>query len=164
MAKSKKGSAGRPSKYSKIFAPRLAEMLARAGMTDKEMAIYIGIAESTFHKWKIDHPEFMEAITKGKEEPDDKVEAAMFRTAIGYFEDEATQHSKIVDGEKVITGQTITHRYFPGNVAAQIFWSKNRRPDRWKDRQEIGVDMQNDPVFILADALKQRASKEPPPQ
>ena len=28
-----------------------------------------------------------------------------------------------------------------GNVTAQIFWLKNRRPDKWRDRQESKVDL-----------------------
>lgn len=26
------------------------------------------------------------------------------------------------------------------DTTAQIFWLKNRRPDRWKDKQEVAVD------------------------
>ena len=28
-----------------------------------------------------------------------------------------------------------------GNVTAMIFWLKNRRPDKWRDKQESKVDL-----------------------
>lgn len=129
-------------------------------MTDKEMATFLGIAESTFHLWKTKYPEFVEALARGKKEPDDKVEAAMFHRAIGYShpEDVIMQYR----GEPIIVPTT---KHYPPDTIAGIFWLKNRRPDRWKDRQEIGVDMENDPVFVISDALRERAEKsEPPPK
>ena len=134
--------------------------MARCGMIDKDMAKYIGIAESTFHKWKTDHPEFADALTKGKEEPDDKVEAALLRTALGSTFDEIVQDREPVEDpehpgkfiEKTIRTH-LTRRHLAPNVAAQIFWLKNRRPDRWRDKQEIEIDMDNDPLMKFAEAM-----------
>ena len=146
---------GRPSKYNSALMPKLAEMMARMGMIDKDMAVYIGIAESTFHKWKKDHPEFADALTIGKEEPDGKVEAALYTTALGTTYDEITQQRKPnpETGEEVVTGTVLTRRHVAPSVAAQIFWLKNRRPDRWRDKQELDIDMENDPLLKFAEGL-----------
>jgi len=145
---------GRPTKYSTSLLPKLAELMAKSAMIDKDMAAFIGISESTFHKWKIDHPDFAAALIKGKQDPDDKVEAALFQSAMGHHEDEFTQ-VKVPgpDGEDIIKHTTMTRRYIAPQVAAQIFWSKNRRPDRWKDKQEVSIDMDSDPLMKVAQQL-----------
>lgn len=155
--KTKKKPTGRPSKYSSIYVPKLANLMARNGMIDKDMAKFLGVAESTFHKWKNDHPEFAEALTKGKEEPDDKVEAALFRNAIGFAEDEITQDRKPDPnnpGQEIVIRTHLNRRYIAPSVAAQIFWLKNRRPDRWKDKQDFNVEFESDPLAQFAEGLR----------
>ena len=154
---------GRPTKYSMIYVPKIAEMMANSGMTDQEMAKFLGVAESTFHLWKTKYPEFVEALKRGKEEPDDAVQAGMFKSAIGHFVDETVQQYKVIEGQEVLTNVTVTHRYIPPNTGAFVFWMKNRKG--WADRQEIGIDIENDPVFVISSALRDRAmASEPPPQ
>jgi len=158
--KTKKGpGSGRPSKYSASYAPKIAEIMARHGMIDRDMAAFMGISESTFNKWKRDFPEFKKALDRGKAEIDDKVENALLQRALGYEhpEDVIMQYQ----GEPVIV-PTIKH-YPPDNVSC-IFWLKNRRPDRWRDKQELEIDFENDPVTKLADAINNfKLSDEPPP-
>lgn len=36
---------------------------------------------------------------------------------------------------EVINARTVKH--IPPDTTAQIFWLKNRRPDRWRDKQQI---------------------------
>ena len=38
-----------------------------------------------------------------------------------------------------------------GNVTAQIFWLKNRAPDRWKDRyeQQLGGEVKIEPLKVV---------------
>ena len=44
---------------------------------------------------------------------------------------------------------TTTKMVIP-DVTAQIFWLKNRRPDRWRDKpQEVEADMSETGVIIL---------------
>jgi len=145
----KKETRGRPSKYSAIYAPMVAEMLARSGMIDKQMAEYMSVSEWTINNWKNKHPEFAEAIKRGKDEPDDKVEASLLRSALGYTEDEVTAEK---DENGNIVKQHLTRRYFAPNVTAQIFWLKNRRPERWRDRREID-HVVDDPLEKFAKAV-----------
>lgn len=98
-----KKPAGRHTIYNAEFHPLLVESLARNGLTDIQMARKLKIAESTFHKWKIDFPLFSEAIKKGKQTPDEMVENSLFKRAIGYKYDEVTKE-RIVD-----TGQNKRH-------------------------------------------------------
>jgi len=132
---------GRPSKYDEKLHPRLAKAYAMAGLTDAQMAEEMGIALATLKNWKNDFPEFMAALKEGKEEPDAKVEKSLFRQALGY-EYEAQKPLVVSDGSQVGSHIEIAkyrERVAP-NVTAQIFWLKNRRPDRWRDKQDIQVE------------------------
>lgn len=128
---------GRPTKYK----PELciaAKALARLGLIDTEIAAELGIAESTFYGWKEKYPEFTEAIKAGKDEPDDKVERALFELATGY-EFDAEKPMVVSDGKD--TGAHVEIAQYREKIApnatAIIFWLKNRRPKSWRDKQEI---------------------------
>lgn len=53
------------------------------------------------------------------------------------------------DDSLIITKETV--KEVPPNVAAQIFWLKNRRPDKWRDKPVD--DSSNDHNSSLADAI-----------
>ena len=162
--KKAKNKGGRPTKYSANYVPKLAVLMAGKSMIDKDMAEYLGIAESTFHKWKTDHPEFAEALRKGKEDPDDAMEAALYKSGIGYTFDEVTQDRKNVQDPKfpddptktveVVVRTHLVRRHYPGAVAAQFIWLKNRRPNKWRDRHEIEIDFEDSPLATFAAAMQ----------
>ena len=57
-----------------------------------------------------------------------EVENALFRRAIGYEYDEVTYECG-VETKRV-------RKHVVGDVTAQIYWLKNRRPDLWRDRRD----------------------------
>jgi hypothetical protein len=73
----------------------------------------------------------------GKEASDDRVERSLYQLAIGW------------------NGQ-------PPNTTAAIFWLKNRRPDRWRDVQQlqndVGVYLISDHPLTEQEWIEQRAS------
>ena len=77
---------------------------ARDGLTDEQIAKNIGITATTLYEWKNRFPEISDALKKGKEVVDYQVENALLNKALG------------------------------GDTTAQIFWLKNRRPDKWRDK------------------------------
>jgi len=148
---------GRPTKYNKGW-PLAAEYMSRKGMVDKEMAAKIGVAESTFHLWKQKHPEFAEALNKGKNEIDDKVESALFQRALGYDYEESVEN--LVNGKMMVT--TIYHKHMPGNTTACIYTLNNRRPEIWRQKQQIEhvVDGQ---LAQINDGLAEYFARNPEP-
>lgn len=88
----------------------LLEGWARDGLTDEQIAKNIGITLSTFYEWKKKYSDFSESLKKGKEVVDYEVENALLSSAL------------------------------EGNTTAQIFWLKNRRPDKWRDKQKEEAD------------------------
>ena len=135
-----KHAGGRPTNYNPEIHPAcrsstaLAEAWASSGRTDKQIAEKLGIVEATLNNWKKVHPEFLEALKKGKEEPDDKVEACLFARATGY-DHSAVKIFMPANAKKPVYAEYTEH-YAP-DVTAQIFWLKNRRPDRWREKQEV---------------------------
>lgn len=79
---------------------------ARDGLTDEQIAHNMGISAKTLYNWKEKHLQLLQALKRGKEVVDRQVENALFENAIN------------------------------GNTTAQIFWLKNRKPDKWRDKQE----------------------------
>ena len=60
---------------------------------------------------------------------DRQVENALLKRALGYEYDEiTTEYGKEI---KRVTKQVVP------DVTAQIFWLKNRKPDQWRDKQQI---------------------------
>lgn len=125
---------GRKEKYHSHVEPKLllVEAWARDGTIDEDIAKKLGVAYSTFRVYIDKYPALSAALKRGKEVADVEVENALFKRALGYRYDEVT-HELDDDGYMVET-KRVTKEVQP-DVTAQIFWLKNRRPDKWRDKQ-----------------------------
>lgn len=108
----------------------LLEGWARDGLTDDQIAHNMGIATGTLYAWKKAHSEISEALKRGKEVVDIEVENALLKRAMGY--DYIEERVEISDSGKRKVIQTTKH--VAADTTAQIYWLKNRRPDRWRDK------------------------------
>ena len=118
---------GRPPKYQEWLEPDkliLIEGWARDGLIDEQIAHNMGISVQTLWVYKNSHPEIREVIKKGKEVVDYYVENALLQKALD------------------------------GDVTAQIFWLKNRKPSKWRDKQDIEVKSNVDLTKVSDDNLK----------
>jgi len=130
------------SKYNKDF-PLLAEGYAREGMRDKDIAKKLGISEDSFYQYKKKYPEFSESLKRGKAPVDTEVENALLKRAKGYSYEEI--HQDVVDTGKrdennnpilkIKAIKKIKKQIAP-DVTAQIFWLKNRKRKKWRDKQD----------------------------
>src|SRR5260370_41649696 len=77
---------GRPSGYTPELADR-AYRMSLLGLTDQELADFLGISCETLYSWKISYPEFRESITRGKIQADAHVAEALYRRACGRSEE-----------------------------------------------------------------------------
>lgn len=127
-------------KYAEWLTPDgllLLEGWTREGLKDEQIADNIGISCSTFYAWKAKYPEISEALKKGKAPVDFQVENALLKSAIGFVvtlkkpikvrDENGAEHIEYAKEEIFVAPST----------AAQIFWLKNRKKDRWKDKPEI---------------------------
>ncbi len=106
---------------------------SKSGLSMLQIAKNIGISRTTLYKWQSLNTDIKKALTTGREIADYQVENALFLAAI------------------------------TGNVTAQIFWLKNRKPEQWRDKVEqkieTDIDTSNYGVCILPPRLP---DNEPP--
>lgn len=123
-----KSKGGRPPTYQALFA-RQAERLTAQGATDADLAAFFEVNRTTIWRWREAHPEFCNALTRGKDVADAAVERSLFERATGYSHDAVKifQH----EGKPVLV--PYTERFAP-DPTSMIFWLKNRQPQRWRDR------------------------------
>lgn len=101
---------------------------ARDGLTDAQLAHNMGITQSTFYDWKKKYSEISDALKKGREVVDYEVENDLINAC----------HN--------------------GNVVAMIFYLKNRRADRWRDKPE---DKSKSDNALMKELIE--LNKAPPP-
>ena len=117
---------------------------ARDGLTDEQIALKMGIGISTFYEWLNKFPELSDAIKKGKAPVDIEVESALLKRALGYdYEEVITEVEELGEGRQKKHIRKIK-KHMPGETAAQIFWLKNRRPVRWRDKVESAPEVANE--------------------
>lgn len=111
--------AGRKSKYNPEMLPAV-EMWARAGLTEAEIGIKLGVSVTTITTWKNKHPAFLAALKTNKDVADAKVVQALYKNALG------------------------------GDTTAMIFWLKNRQPKDWRDKRDLGLESTDGQDFSIS--------------
>ena len=131
---------------------------ARDGLTDEQIASKIGIAARTFYEWLYRFPQIKQALKEGKAPVDTDVENTLLKTALGYSYTIKEPVKIKVEKMKPGIGRVVEEHvqmiereiHVPPNVTAMIYWLKNRRPDRWRDRPMETIN-NNEPVRIEID-------------
>lgn len=118
---------------------------ARDGLTDEQIAKNMGIAYSTLREWKKKYSAISAALKRGKEVVDFEVENALYKNAMGgYIEEEKTYISEV--NGVVTKRKEIFKRYIKPDTTAQIFWLKNRKPDKWRDKPKDTSETTEDKI------------------
>lgn len=127
---------GRPTKYDPANN-EMVEKLCKLGVTDAEMADFLKVDVATVHRWKKDHPEFCDALKRGKTLADAEIGQRLYQRAMGFEHD--SEEIKVVGvGGGVSTIERVSVRkIYPPDATSLIFWLKNRRPKEWREKQEI---------------------------
>lgn len=132
-----KNKVGRPPKYEEwITEEGLARITAWAekGLIGKQISHNMGINHATLCEWQNKFPELGEAIKMGRRVKDFEVENSLLQRATGYqYEEEVSElneYGELIVVKKVLKSQA-------PDVAAQIFWLKNRQPELWRDKVEV---------------------------
>ena len=110
---------------------------ARDGLTDEQIAANIGVARSTLAVWKGKYKRLSDALKKGKDIADRRVENALYKRAVGYRYTEITTGIDKETGQTVVI-KTVEKEALP-DVTACIYWLKNRKPDKWRDKRETEI-------------------------
>lgn len=102
---------------------------ARDGLKDEQIAHNCGITAKTLYEWKNRYGDICDALKKGKEIVDYEVENALLKRAK------------------------------QGDVTAQIFWLKNRRPEKWRDKVQFTDETSLKKLDSLIEAIDKKAAK-----
>ena len=130
---------------------------ARDGLINDQIAHNIGITAKTLYEWKNKSSEFSEALKRGKEVVDREVENALLKRALGSeYEEVTTEIIEQPDGSTRKHIKKVTKMVIP-DTTAQIFWLKNRRPDKWRDRPEVADVTAIDKLDAILDGIKNTA-------
>lgn len=120
------------AKYERWLEPQgltLLEGWARDGLSEEQIAKNCGVSISTLREWKKRFPALTEALKKSKELVDYQVENALLKRALGY---EYTEVMVAESDEGTRRRETV--KQVPPSVTAQIYWLKNHRSDKWRDK------------------------------
>lgn len=102
----------------------------KLGCTHVQAAKALNISVATFYAWIEKYPQFSDAVKAGELEADADVVSALFRNATGNRRI-VQKEIKLPDRVEVVDLEVED----APNVAAQIFWLKNRARtrDKWRD-------------------------------
>lgn len=125
----KEARGGRPTKYRPGFAKQ-AEKLCQLGATDDDIAQFFEVDVRTIARWKLDFPEFCQALKSGKSAADERVERSLYHKAVGYTFDAVKIFMPAGASEPVYAPY---REHVPPDTTACIFWLKNRRQQQWRD-------------------------------
>lgn len=145
---------------------------ARDGLINEQIANEIGIHPSTLYDWQKKYSEIAEALKRGKDVIDRQVENALLKRALGYEYEEVTKERSIKKDMKgdyaidlqgfpiaeMVTTKIVTKQVVP-DTTAQIFWLKNRKPEQWRDKQQVEhsghIDTGLDKLNSILEQLKE---------
>ena len=130
---------------------------AREGLTEQQLAHNMGIGWTTLKDWKNKFPALVSAIKKGKAPVDLEVENALLKRALGYDYEETITEVEELDGGRQKKHVRKVKKHMPPDTTAQIFWLKNRRPGRWRDKIEAAPETANELLQSLFDLERRSA-------
>ena len=139
----------------------LLEGWARDGLTNEEIAANIGVTSKTLYEWISKKREIGDALKRGKAPVDIKVENQLLKSALGFKvtvkKAIKVKTKKNKPGVGLIEEEHIEmvdeEQYIPPVPAAQFFWLKNRRPDKWREKQDINVNTIDDKTRAEVEAM-----------
>lgn len=138
----------------------LLECWARDGYTFEDIANKIGVSYATLRKWRVKYPEINEALKKGREIIDYKVENALLKSALGYKTKEVKVTTTMRHGKVVETIKEVLDKEQAPNVSACQCWLYNRLPDKWKNRNSRANIMDEMDEDTSIQVIVTRATKD----
>ncbi len=110
--------------------------------TDKEIAQKLGVAYSTYRKYKTTNVALKGRIATAKDKKNQEVEKSLFKKCIGYkyTEEVATKIKEEVlaeDGKTILVKESVVvsevKKYSGPDLGAQKFYLTNRSSAKWKE-------------------------------
>lgn len=157
---------GRPTKY-KPEMDDVAFQMASEGSIEAAIANTLGINPDTLGEWKKSNLGFSEALQRGKDIADSKVQESLYKRAVGYTHpavkifqrgwakklnpnssDESEQSN---DGEVPSDALIVPYtEHYPPDTNAASLWLRNRRKEEWRDQNQTEHTVNGEIVHYVA--------------
>lgn len=119
---------------------KIALRLAKQGKTNAEICEIVGMTSKSLIRWRKSREDFARAFKQNKIDADKEVERSLYERACGYeHESEEIKIIEDADGGVSVARAPIIKKY-PPDPTSMIFWLKNRQPDKWRDKKDIGLE------------------------
>lgn len=126
----------------------LVEKLAILGALDKHIADILGVNHNTISLWKRTHPDFFEAVERGKTQATAKVAESLYLNCIDRYVEVEEVH--VVNKQL----QTIkVKKFIQGNPWLQARWMSLRMSEQWSESLKMTVDHKTTNINIDIKAL-----------
>lgn len=124
------------------------------GVADKYIAANMKISQKTLIEWKEKYPVLRTLFLRYRRAAVCIIENALFKSAVGHFETEQVIDNK---GKK-----QVVKKYYPPNVAAAIYLSKNWAKDEYKDKWDVDMQVKHENPFagLTTDDLRKLAESD----
>lgn len=141
-------------KYSRLHAKEILDLIESIPMptkldidnckiaainckTVKEFCEFLDLKPVVFKQWCKQSIEYFKAYTSWREFATQDIEVALAKKAIGFTK--KTERDVVTKTGQVVTLENET--YYPPDTAAAQFWLKNMKPEDWKDKSEVDVNV-----------------------
>lgn len=128
---------GRKSSFNEKIRETILRLL-KEGKTESQIAEVVGVSSRTVSNWKGKHDDLLHAVREAKLMADELVEASLYARALGYSHPE----TKAFCYEGCIVTEDFV-KHYPPDTQAAMFWLRNRQPERWKEKTEGDVTVNN---------------------
>lgn len=105
----------------------------RDGLSIRQICDNLQVTTKDWYKAIDASDEFAYLSSRTKDVVDREVENALYKRAMGYEYDEVTEEYEM----GFMVKKKVVHKYQAPDIAAQIFWLKNKKSSDWKDKREV---------------------------
>ena len=153
------------AKYNKDMLQACADWVRKNGLIDfggatlTDFCKAMGIEDQTYYRW-LAKVEFVEAIKKAKSAfrstLENDIVKSLANSAKGYEYEQYTTEYTDVNGKPKIKKQVKKNIRVEPNVGAAIFLLTNIAPDRWKNKQDNNVKIEDEGEPIQIEIIDKR--------
>ncbi|MBD2704430.1 hypothetical protein IC229_27565 [Spirosoma sp. BT702] len=109
------------------------------GHSLKDLANDFGIGLTTVKTWFKENPSFRASVYRGRAYADAKVAEGLYKRATGFTIKEKKFFVVSTGDYKQEVKEVETDLYYPPDPGAAMNWLKNRQPDAWRDKIDVGL-------------------------
>lgn len=143
-------------KYITNVKPRLEEIKEmRLDMTEAQIAKTLGVARSTFERYKKDHPELREALKAGNTNLVKRLKSALIMKATGFTQTETKRVQRFDPNGKIVTLTEEVDKYYPPDLGAIHLLLKNLDPE-WRNDDQTTVDMKRERLELEKEKTEEK--------